>query len=417
MREYSIMKQLSYRTGSVTMFATLFISFSRAIADDFPTTPNTSTTTNDQSGFSQEAGLSANDKAISERDRAEIGGRVRIEGVYTQTTKQKPADANMKNGSGAELYLDAKSESGVRSFLRIRMEQSAAGVSATSATSAAGTDASTSPSLSVDEAKIQATLWHKLFLTAGRQKMKFGAAKFFNPTDFPNQQMRDPFAREDRRPGVDALKLHLPLEDMNIYAIALASKSEVFGDTAGYGRAEFAFSGGEVSVSALSKRNQTTKYGIDASAAVRDIDAYTEVAFDDHERYSAGFTYDVQISDSDAISLGAEYHHNGNGLAGSSQYFGALASGTHTPLTLGRDYAAATIYLAKPQWLKHSTLIFSTIANTADNSATLVPQIFHEITPEITASAQLMMPAGKSDGEFRMMNVLTQATLALEAIF
>jgi hypothetical protein len=204
---------------------------------------------------------------------------------------------------------------------------------------------------------------------------------------------------------------------VNIYAIALAARNEVFGDAAGYGRAEVAFSGGEISAAALAKRNQNTKYSVDASAAVLDLDFYTEAAIDDHERLSAGFTYDVKISDSDAISFGVEYHHNGNGLASSSKYASALASGTHAPLALGRDYAAASIYLAKPQWLNHSTLIFSTIANTTDNSATLVSQMFHEVTPEITASAQLMIPTGKANGEFRMTGVRTQATIALEAIF
>lgn len=417
MLNYSIRNLVSYCVTSAALIVPLTLEWRTAFADDFPSAPDDGATANERFGFSQDSGISSSDKATSERDRAEIGGRVRVEGVYTQTTKQKPANATMKSGSGAELYLDAKTDSGVRSFLRVRVEQSAAAASVNSTTSSPTNSASSSPNVLVDEAKLQSKLYNKLFLTAGRQKMKFGAAKFFNPTDFPNQQVRDPFAQDDRRPGVDAIKIHFPLESINIYAVGLAAKNEVFGDAAGYGRAEVAFSGGEVSLSALSSRNQTTKYGVDASVAVLDLDFYAEAAFEKHERYSLGFTYDAKISDRDTVSFGAEYHHNGNGLANASQYGSALARGTHSPLALGRDYAAASIYLAKPQWFTHSTIIVSAISNASDNSTAIVPQLFHEISPEITASVRLMIPAGKTDGEFRMANLRNQTTLALESVF
>ncbi len=379
-----------------------------AYGQDFPQTPGGFE--NDEAGLSSSGGLSDQDRQTSEKDKAEIGGRVRVQGVYTQTTSQKASNATMVSGSGAELYLDAKSPEGVRSFLKVRVEQSAAADSTS-------TSKNSSPRLSVDEAKIQATLWQKLFVTAGRQKMKFGTAQFFNPSDFPNQESRDPFSKEDRRPGVDALKLHVPVESINLYAIALPAKNEVVGDAGAYTRAEIAFNGGEFSLSSLAKRNQKTKYGADISLAVNDLDVYAEAGVDAHEHYSSGFTWDLKLNDSDTLTLGAEYHHNGNGLSKSSEYAMALLRQTHVPLQLGREYAAASAYLPKPKWFKHSTFLFSAITNITDESTVLVPQVFYEITPDITASAQVLVPTGNPDGEFRMTKTKTQATVALEALF
>src|SRR2546430_1200152 len=47
---------------------------------------------------------------------------------------------------------------------------------------------------------------------AARQKMKGGTGHLWNPTDALNAQRRDPLQPFDLRPGVNALKLHIPVE-------------------------------------------------------------------------------------------------------------------------------------------------------------------------------------------------------------
>ena len=55
----------------------------------------------------------------------------------------------------------------------------------------------------------------------GLQRIKWGSGRFWNPTDFLNQQRKDPLDFFDKRLGVAMLKLHLPLEAQgwNIYGI------------------------------------------------------------------------------------------------------------------------------------------------------------------------------------------------------
>jgi hypothetical protein len=383
----------------------------RAQADDFPVAPESPTASSDAGrGFGEEGGISTAEKAESERDRAEIGGRLRVEGVLTQLREQAFRNATFKSGSGAELYLDAKAADGVRALLRARVEQ------AVDTSASDGEKKSKSPLFAIDEAKVQANFRKILFVTAGRQKMKFGAAKFFNPTDFPNRQRRDPFALEDRRPGVDGLKLHLPLGTTNLYAMALPSESGVVGETAGYGRAEFAFPAGELSVSTLTERNQEIKAGADISLALGDLDFYGEVAADGHESYAGGFTWDVKLSDSDAMTLGAEYFRNGIGFTDSADYLAALRLGTHQPLELGREYAALSAYLAKPRWMKDATFVVSYLENLSDRSRVVVPQVLYAVTPDLTASLRLALPSGEAEGEFRLTGHRLQATMALEAL-
>jgi hypothetical protein len=397
------------RTRCVAAFGILTATclVSKAHADDFPAAPDVAS---DVAPFGEEGGISTIEKQESERDRAEIGGRLRVEGVVTQTRGQAFKEASMTSGSGAEIYLDAKATDGVRALLRARVEQPAV------AAPAGGKGGSASPGMAIDEAKVQANFCKVLFVTAGRQKMKFGAARFFNPTDFPNRQRRDPFAIDDRRPGVDALKLHLPVGMTNLYAIALPSSNSLVGDTSGYGRAEVAFGAGEVSVSALAQRNKDTKAGADISLAVGDVDVYGEVSADGHESYATGLSWDIKLSDSDALTLGAEYFRNGIGFEKSGSYLAALKAGTHQPLELGREYAAMSAYLAKPRWMSDATLILSAIGNLSDGSRVVVPQVYYAVTSDLTASLRLALPSGESDGEFRLIRQRLQGTLALEAL-
>jgi hypothetical protein len=365
-----------------------------ALAEDFPPS--------DDFAPASEAAVSDADKQQSERDRAEIGGRVRIESSTLFLKSQKFENAETTNGSGAEIYIDAKGHDGGRAFLRAQVKQPAT---------------TGSPSLSVDEAKLQLTLKESVFLTAGRQKIKFGAAKFFNPTDFLNQEARSPFELEDRRSGVDALKVHVPVGISNFYGIALTPQNQKLGNTGAYARAESAFSWGEVSLSTLEVKGKQTSVGADVSAAVGDFDIFAEGAFAKHARISTGFVYEMKLNDTDSMALTAEYHFNESGLTQKSDYATAIQSGTHRPLELAREYFAASLYLANPKALSKTTFLVTAITNISDSSNVLVPQIFYELTKDIAASLRVQIPRGESGTEFQLIPSRAQTTFAVEARF
>ena len=82
----------------------------------------------------------------------------------------------------------------------------------------------TSDNLQVDlqELRISANISHEIFFTIGRQKVKYGAAKFINPTDFLNPVPFDFFLPSDERSGVDIVKMQIPSGTANLYAAGVA---------------------------------------------------------------------------------------------------------------------------------------------------------------------------------------------------
>ncbi len=365
-----------------------------AWANDFPPSDDFAPT--------ESAEISAADKDKSERNLTEVGGRLRLEATTLFAENQKFENATTKQGSGAEIYLDAKGDNGGRAFLRARLVQEAQAAT---------------PSFFVDEAKVQLQPAQSVFLTAGRQKVKFGTAKFFNPTDFLNQDLRDIFALDDRRPGVDAVKVHIPGEGYNVYGIALSPLAQKIGNTGGYWRSEFAFSGGEISLSGLEVKGKHTRLGADASLAVGDVDVFTEVAWNGKTRVSSGVTYDIAVTDTDTLSLVAEHHFNENGLTQKSDYLAALQAQSHRPLELAKHYAAASIYLAKPKALPKTTLLTSVVSNLSDSSYLVVPQLFYELTKDVQATLSAQIPQGPTGSEFKLARTRAQTTLAIEAVF
>ncbi len=387
--------KMKLRTLQLTSALSLSICFSNAAnAEDFPPA--------DEFGLSPAQGITPTEKQQSEHDRAEIGGRLRIESTTFFSKNKKPKDANTSNGSGAEIYIDAKGENNSRALLRAQLKQ--------------GADNS-NPSVSIDEAKIQFALLQKVFVTGGRQKIKFGTAKFFNPTDFLNAQTRDPFALDDRRPGIDALKIHVPGEGYNLYGIALSPDTKKFGDTGGYWRGELAFSKGEVSVSGLEIRNKHSHIGADASLAVGDFDVFCEAGIANKSQISSGVNYEFKINESDSMAIALEHYYNENGFTNKANYIPALQTGTNKSLDLGKQYLAASAYLAKPKAMSKTTLFAAVIENLNDSSFIFVPQVFHEITKDIIASVNVQVPSGASGSEFALLNAHVITTVALEAVF
>jgi hypothetical protein len=385
---------------SLTLFvffgATSFIAakpFS-AQANEFPPSEDFAPTESSE--------ISSADKEKSERNLTEVGGRLRLEATTLFSEKQKFENAITKQGSGAEIYLDARGDSGGRAFLRARLVQEAQ---------------ATTPSFFVDEAKVQLQPAHSLFLTAGRQKVKFGTAKFFNPTDFLNQDLRDVFALDDRRPGVDALKIHLPGEGYNVYGIALSPQTQKIGNTGGYLRSEFAFSGGEVSLSGFEVKGKHSRLGADASVAVGDFDIFAEAAWNGKSRVSTGFTYELSINDTDTVSFVFEHHFNEYGLTQKNAYLSALQAQSHRPLELAKHYAATSLYFAKPKALPQFTFLASTVLNLSDSSFLVVPQMFYEITKDAQATVSTQIPHGIAGSEFKLARTRAQTTLAIEAVF
>ncbi len=182
-------------------------------------------------------------------DKLQFGGQLEIlsekTGSDVWTTKT------------AQLYVDSRLNEESRIFLRYRLsEQTGREVMQ-----------------DIDEAWLKWVWNESLFLTYGKQHVKWGSGVFWNPTDFTAKEVKNPLDTMDRRLGQDMVKLHYPSEKINanFYLVLLpdgvAARSEWMPSSTA-----------ELSVSAVSRKDGTRKLGIDLSIGLSNVDVRTEVA-------------------------------------------------------------------------------------------------------------------------------------------
>lgn len=272
----------------------------------------------------------------------------------------------------------------------------------------------------LDQLWIKFDLGRVAFITAGRQRIRWGTGRFWNPTDFINTDIRNSVDFFDQRLGVDLLKVHFPFEQLgwNLYLIGtfedVASARDLGEDlddpaddgplTAQPGnigmaaRAEFLFGEMEVAVSTLVKRDSPLRLGLDASAALWWFDlrgemivqrGLTQTRFqanddldfaagkfpdaidtDDDFFFQGVFGADLQLtySDQDSVIIGAEYFYNQAGYPNARLYPFLALNGAFTPLFLGQHYVGGYFVVPRPLSFNDTTVTTSTLANLSDLS-------------------------------------------------
>jgi hypothetical protein len=351
-----------------------------------------------------------------------IGGQLYLRSLASLEESQAATEASLSTPSLVDGYFDARPNERVRGYLRTRLfyDPAAAGEASSLGSGgtaggytlppaavalypglAAFTRTQANPRLALDQLWIAFDAYHTLFVTAGKQHVKWGSAHFWNPTDFLHSTKRDPLAVFDERTGVTMLKLHVPWEarGWNFYGIGLVDLDEPakqVGSLGGAGRAEFVFGTAELGIDAVVKRDTDPRLGADISAGVGDFDIYAEsgMAIGQQsmrwrpvsaprqdgalwEAYhpeglrpatTAGVNWSWKYSDEDMLTLGAEYFYNPNGYASAAIYPGLLLENAFTPFYLGRHYLGAYVLLPRPGTWNNSTVTLSTLGNLSDRS-------------------------------------------------
>jgi hypothetical protein len=400
-----------------------------------------------------------------------IGGQFYLRSQTSALEKQDVQDWSFSSPSLFDGYFDARPNQRVRGFVLGRMfydptlppagsaattgggtlEPSGAttGVAPLSALSAARTRG---PVVALDQFWLRFDIKHTVFVTAGKQHVRWGTARFWTPADFLHIRHRNPLDVFDARVGTTMLKVHVPWEarGWNFYAYGLtegADATATVGDIAGAGRAEVVLGTSEAGIGALVQRHRKPKVAADFSAGVWDLDVYGEAAlrygseidrvgFDPSvtldpasltsqadllarldARYpvyresgikpqvTGGISYQRQYADKDMIILGGEYFYNGLGYDDSAVYPGLiLPRPLAEPATffyLGRHYAALFLSLPAPYSLDLHSFSLSTLGNLSDRS--FISRFDYALTllTHLTFEAFVAVHYGRSTGEFR----------------
>ena len=338
------------------------------------------------------ASLRASETAIDTQrlvDTLQIGGRLEL---YLNTEQKEGTSLGrspLQQRRQAEIYFDTRPNKNLRSFLRTRFAE----VTPSTPTSRTGVEPL------IDELWLKWDLDDRMFFTAGKQYLKWGSARFWNPTDFTAKETRNPFELIDRRLGRSLIKIHLPMEKQafNFYAIVQLEDAENNQDIGAAWRAELAFLGqGEAALTLQSRAGGAQRAGLDVNSAIGPIDAYIETALSRRETRAiyegtfapekgriptasqdvdraftqvvVGLNRQWKFNDSDNLTAGCEFFYNELGYDDPKLELFAIANRQTEALRAGRRYAG--FYLLAPMLgpSNETSVYFNAIGNLTDKT-------------------------------------------------
>jgi hypothetical protein len=379
-------------------------------------------------------------------DPLTIGGQLYLRAVSNASQHTDVQNYRLSTPTLLDVFFDARPNDRVRGFVLGRMtydpiqQNASTGLSNTSATAAdtgtAGSAAlsslfgtqTNSPTVLLDQLWIRFDIDHTLFVTAGRQHVRWGTAHFWTPADFLHLRRRNPLDVFDARTGTTMLKVHMPIESnaWNFYAYGITegqNGAPSLSTPAGALRGEFVFDTVELGLGAFGRAHERGKFAGDLSFAIGDIDFYSEVAgvnptnidrvgynssvadpqvdlqtaasdptalsrslqwVDDkypvyrqhgyRPQIVGGLSYSRKYNDNDTFSIGAEYFYNGLGYDDYHAYPGLVfphAQDLSNPASffyLGKHYGALFVTFPSPYKLDLHTFSLSTLGNLSDHS-------------------------------------------------
>ncbi|MFE8596685.1 hypothetical protein [Archangium violaceum] len=398
------------------------------------------------------AATNAFDTAEAIEDPLKIGGRFYLRALTQGSEGVSFGNTAVSAPMLVDGYLDARPTDRLRGFVlgRLTYDPTRKEGSGSLLPSAPGA-AAAEPRVLLDQAWLRFDLDHKLFITAGKQHVKWGTARFWNPTDFLSPQRRDPLALFDARTGATMLKVHVPWEarGWNFYAIGMldnAGPADTLGRVGGAARAEVVLGSTELGFDAVLQRGRKPRFGFDFSSGIGPIDIYGELAVrrgSDTPIYglpegisledlfnqannggppidigslpietsyldgyfipqlSTGATWTFAYSENDTATVGVEYFYNPTGYDSALVYPYLIFQGQYQPFFIGQHYAAIYGLLSGPGSWDNTNFILSNLGNLSDRSFITRLDVTHRALRYLSVEAFVALNYGQKGGEFR----------------
>jgi hypothetical protein len=401
-----------------------------------------------------------------------IGGQFYLRAQTTALQSQALQNWTYSSPSLLDAYFDARPNNRVRGFVLGRMAfdptlptaagsapQPTPGMPSGDINGAGALNSLTAvqtrgPQVVLDQMWLRFDLKHTVFITAGKQHVRWGTARLWTPADFLHLRRRNPLDVFDARTGTSMLKIHLPWESRgwNFYGYALTEgpgSTPTVSDIAAAGRAEVVLGTSEAGIGAVVQRHRKPKIAADLSAGIWDLDFYGEfalrygseidrvgvdpsVTLDPvtaatitraellallDQRYPVytdpgrkvqvvgGVSWSHQYADKDVITIGGEYFYNQLGYDDSKVYPGlVLPRPLAEPATffyLGRQYAGIFVALPYPWSLDLHSFNLSVLGNLSDGS--YIGRFDYGLTllTHLHLEAFVAVHFGRDTGEFR----------------
>src|SRR6266702_1469285 len=388
----------------------------------------------------------------------QLGGQLYLRSIAAAREGDPPSRWSFTAPSLLDVYLDARPTDRVRAFALGRMQYDP--TIDPNALGPLGTPPEPNPRVLLDQLWLRFDVERLAFVTAGKQHVKWGVGRFWNPTDYLHTVRRDPLAVFDPRTGTAMVKVHVPWErrGWNFYGIAILEplstsaatgalapgdqpvgqpqagpNAQRVGGIGGAARAELVLGPSEVGLGAVVQRGHRPRFAVDASAGFLDFDVHGEAALKTgseltlfrpragvpaqaditsrYERYEpsgltpqvmGGLRWQHKYSDEDSLELGAEYFWNQTGYDDPAIYPVLIANAAFSPFYVGRHYAGVYAYLPNPGPWNQTTFILTTLANLSDRS--FVTRLDYSVLflTFLRFEAFGQVHYGRATGEFRL---------------
>ncbi|HET7754594.1 MAG TPA: hypothetical protein VFK85_11855 [Anaeromyxobacteraceae bacterium] len=398
------------------------------------------------------------ERLASTAETMRIGGQLYLR-AFTYGRRGDGADEwAFTSPSLLDLFLDARPNDRVRAFVLARAQfDPTVDEGATSTVSPSpggeidpsqplpipGFESAKRTQVLLDQAWLRFDAAQRVFFTVGKQHVKWGVGRFWNPTDFLHVSPRNPLATFDARTGTTMVRVHVPWEERgwNLYGAAIlepllpardvsAPASNQLGSVGGAARAEIVLGTAEVGADAVVQKGRPARFGLDVSAGIWELDVYGELALrtETERRHwrevnpslpllggrfaaddpsgldaaaTAGASWSWKYSDEDVLTLGGEYAWERNGYDDRALYPWLLFQGDFTPFRLGRHYAGVFATMPAPGSWNDTTFTLSTLGNLSDSSFVSRLDWSVLVLTYLRVEAFGAVHYGASGGEFR----------------
>jgi hypothetical protein len=446
-----------------TLDAGTHASPSPTLIPSAPASPDRNTSAGEQQILTAAPAQDAFASGLVKEDALKIGGQLYLRAITTFSEHQPLGHSSFNVPTLLDVYLDARPTDRLRAFVlgRLAYDPLLSGTAVVTGVpgTIAGVQEVSNPAVYLDQAWLAFDIARSVFVTAGRQHVKWGTGQYFNPDDFLASEPRNPLAVFDARLGVSMLRVQIPWERTGLSFTAVAvfestqnisttgttiggsggsvdlisgtqnTSNGLLEDVGGAGQVEYDFKGGAVGINALAQKNRAWRAGAYTTAGLGDFDVYAEAVVKQsldlppansivqpgvYSGYTfgavqqpslpvfqavAGLTYAINFEGNKSITLGAEYFYN-TGSFGPSQYPNLIFQGAYQPFYLGRNYLAVSAVLtdttAKTTW------VLTNIGNLTDVSFITRLDFLVTMLSYLQVEAFAAVDYGHLGGEFRL---------------
>lgn len=392
---------------------------------------------------------------ISYDDPLKIGGQLYFRtNISWKDTLEDSYLGYVSSPMIVDTYFDARLNDRVRGFFSGRIQMDPTAVSSNDISHNSLGVSGSSPTFLLNQLWFRFDIARRVFVTLGKQNVKWGVGHFWNPQDYLQAVKKNPFESFDIRGGVNLLKLHLPWErkGWNFYAISILDRTtphDIVRDTSGNWsltqdlpkriddigfaiRSEMVFGTMEIGLDAVfqkdpDKNRLPIRVGSDISSSLGPFDIYADLALSQNfsptvipfsndlgipytflysdrvfPSISAGLSWQYAYNEQDSFIVGAEYFWNPRGYTDKSVYPYVIASGFYQPFYTGQHYIGSYIMLPGVGKSNDISVTLSWIGNLSDKSHLVRADFGITLLTYLQCSLYSGVHLGERGGEFRL---------------